>query len=453
MKFLEHNSNILKGEPYENDLLENRKKFGDTLINFINMVEDGCVIAIDAKWGEGKTTFAKWWAKDLEDVHVPIYFNAFANDINNEPLLAITKVIFTKLDDAKKFSKETSDAFKKLSEELIPALLSLSAISAATIAFGPEGAVSSSIATSGIKTIGNFVKNYLNKEKQKSLEELIFNFKNSLEIITSQLFLNNQKKLVFIIDELDRCRPTYAVEVIEKIKHLFSVAGVIWVLVLNKDQMEKSIKHIYGTIDTNEYLTKFIDVTTPLPKDVINYNRYLSDHYNKLVNGLIDSTEMDCVIKDSAKRFLSELARLFGLSIRETQKVVLSLQLILGKCSDWTDWYIIIALFYTILKVNKFNLYLQVKNNTIGYIRLSDKLDILKESSSCKKPINWLPFYVENSMRINNDTDSKTQAHNDYGQNSEDEYKKFTNQEYDFLEVDDKYKKDIFCKLDLFNFD
>ncbi|HLV30011.1 MAG TPA: P-loop NTPase fold protein, partial [Chitinispirillaceae bacterium] len=345
------------------------------------------------------------------------------------------------------------DAFKKLSEELIPALLSLSAISAATIAFGPEGAVSSSIATSGIKTIGNFVKNYLNKEKQKSLEELIFNFKNSLEIITSQLFLNNQKKLVFIIDELDRCRPTYAVEVIEKIKHLFSVAGVIWVLVLNKDQMEKSIKHIYGTIDTNEYLTKFIDVTTPLPKDVINYNRYLSDHYNKLVNGLIDSTEMDCVIKDSAKRFLSELARLFGLSIRETQKVVLSLQLILGKCSDWTDWYIIIALFYTILKVNKFNLYLQVKNNTIGYIRLSDKLDILKESSSCKKPINWLPFYVENSMRINNDTDSKTQAHNDYGQNSEDEYKKFTNQEYDFLEVDDKYKKDIFCKLDLFNFD
>ena len=79
---------------YECDFLGNRKTYADTLTQFIDMVDDGCVLAIDAPWGEGKTTFINWWAKDLATSHSVILFNAFKSDFMCEPFWALTKTLF-----------------------------------------------------------------------------------------------------------------------------------------------------------------------------------------------------------------------------------------------------------------------------------------------------------------------------------------------------------------------
>lgn len=92
------------------------------------------------------------------------------------------------------------------------------------------------------------VENY-DKEKQ-SLQY----FKEALAKITSKL----DKPLVFIVDELDRCKPEFAIRLIERIKH-FWYPKVVFILAINKTQLEESINNFYGFSNTANYLEKFID--------------------------------------------------------------------------------------------------------------------------------------------------------------------------------------------------
>jgi len=73
--------------------------------------------------------------------------------------------------------------------------------------------------------------------------------------------------LVIFVDELDRCKPTFTVELIERIKHFFSVEGIIFVLSVDKSQLSTSIESFYGDkIDTDGYLRRFIDLEFSLPE-------------------------------------------------------------------------------------------------------------------------------------------------------------------------------------------
>lgn len=113
--------------------------------------------------------------------------------------------------------------------------------------------------------------------KKKSIKD----FKNELE-----KFINDkvvQKPLIFIVDELDRCRPNYAVEVLENIKHLFSVKGIVFVLSIDKNHLGSSIKGFYGSesINSNEYLRRFIDLEYSIPEpSIIDFANYLFNYYN-----------------------------------------------------------------------------------------------------------------------------------------------------------------------------
>ena len=65
-----------------------------------------------------------------------------------------------------------------------------------------------------------------------------------------------------MIDELDRCNPHYSVLVLERIKHIFSVPGIVFILSVDKKQFGNAIRGYYGSdlIDANEYLRRFIDL-------------------------------------------------------------------------------------------------------------------------------------------------------------------------------------------------
>lgn len=78
---------------------------------------------------------------------------------------------------------------------------------------------------------------------------------------------NDDCPLVVVIDELDRCRPSYAVELLETAKHLFSVDGVVFVLALTRAELARSVKILYGDgFDATGYLRRFIDVDFRLPE-------------------------------------------------------------------------------------------------------------------------------------------------------------------------------------------
>ena len=101
------------------------------------------------------------------------------------------------------------------------------------------------------------------QEAKKAVRE----FKEALLELSNQLSESiPNHPLVFAIDELDRCRPSYAVELLEVAKHLFSVNNVVFVLVINQLELAQSVKALYGqTCDAEGYLQRFFDLDFRLP--------------------------------------------------------------------------------------------------------------------------------------------------------------------------------------------
>lgn len=144
------------------------------------------------------------------------------------------------------------------------------------------------------KHVGNeFVKEFINQTSSTMADVLheqveiytnkkknISEFKDSLEKFVAQT--KEDRPVVFIIDELDRCRPNYAVELLEQLKHLFSVPGIVFVLSIDKIQLGNAVRGFYGSelIDSDEYLRRFVDVEYSIPEpDAKLFCKYLYDYF------------------------------------------------------------------------------------------------------------------------------------------------------------------------------
>ena len=89
-------------------------------------------------------------------------------------------------------------------------------------------------------------------------------FKQKLADLAQCIQEDTGHPLVFLVDELDRCRPTYALEVLERVKHLFDVPNVVFVFGVNRDVLANAVASTYGIEDGWHYLSKFFVSATPL---------------------------------------------------------------------------------------------------------------------------------------------------------------------------------------------
>ena len=87
------------------------------------------------------------------------------------------------------------------------------------------------------------------------------------EVVHNKFVVNGLRdRGAVFVDELDRCRPSYSVELLERIKHVFSVKGAVFILAVDRDQLLSSISGVYGSnIDAPRYIRKFIDWNFSLP--------------------------------------------------------------------------------------------------------------------------------------------------------------------------------------------
>lgn len=250
----------IKWDP--NDIFH-RKEFGQHLGNIIERSNGNLVIGLYAGWGEGKTTFVKTWTQHLEDRQFPVInIDAFETDYIDDPFGCLAGEAYEYIEKHCGSDNRITKLFAGRSNRVIKALAS-----SAAGYFVPGSDKIVDALTSDMAYFGNSVQSY--KEKKKELQD----FKYALEIAAQRL--GNSKPLIFIIDELDRCRPTYALQMLERIKHLFSVPNVVFVLVMNKQQMENSIKLAYGTNDqeASTYLNKFIHLPINLQMDESRVNK------------------------------------------------------------------------------------------------------------------------------------------------------------------------------------
>lgn len=246
--------------PFKNDLLD-RKETVEVLAHLVGSIDGPCVIAVDSEWGSGKTTFLRILAQFLRNKAFPVVeFNAWETDFAGDPLVALSAELTDGLDEY--FESETAsvERLKVASKKLIR-LAAPTALRAATGGFVDIDAIlrhwhedAESFAEARLR---------LYQEGKQFIEE----FSNSLASMAVALSKGYEgRPLVVLIDELDRCRPPYAIELLEIAKHLFSADHVVFVLALNRDELAHSIKAVYGRdFDAQGYLRRFFDVDVMLP--------------------------------------------------------------------------------------------------------------------------------------------------------------------------------------------
>jgi hypothetical protein len=255
-----------------------RSRFGEGLTNLVSSSDDPLVIVLDSPWGSGKTTFIKMWAGHLRKNGFPvIYFDAFEHDHVDNGFLAIAAQVLSLSTSLKKSKTPAHKNFLKKAARAGGVLLrtgakigvkaaTLGAIDAADIA-GLQS-VADDIAREASTKADEYVENLLKIQSQE--KETLNSLKQALSELAGALSSSDEESkrpLIFIIDELDRCRPSFALELLEKIKHIFSISNVHFVLATHLEQLEVSVRFNYGQdIDARTYLQKFFNVITHFPE-------------------------------------------------------------------------------------------------------------------------------------------------------------------------------------------
>ena len=227
----------------------------EKLTRVVEHEHSGTVISLNGAWGTGKTFFLTRWQKHLEEKKFrSLYFNAWQDEFCDDPFVSILSQLNAFSDDG-----NLASIGQKYQTYLSSLLL-----------HNLELMVKNKIGIS--LKIEKEQRVQLYEERIKLKDQL----KGELEKIASMIREDTGKPLVFVVDELDRCRPTYSVDFLEKIVHIFQVPDIVFVFGINKDELLKSLQSIYGEIDSAVYLRRFFqkEYTMP-PADLTVFCRHL----------------------------------------------------------------------------------------------------------------------------------------------------------------------------------
>lgn len=406
MKLITPSLNIEHQDGFKNDILD-REYFGERLLNLVSNTNDPLVISLDGKWGEGKTTFVKMWQGMLKDSNIhSIYFDAFANDYLDDAFISIISAVTSYAEEnTENDNLETVNELKDKAKNVGVKLLGWTAklgVKAATL-----GAIKDSDIEE-LKTIQNDLSNGASNFIGKAIEERITSHDNDIKLITSfretlsetPKRLNNSegKSLVIIIDELDRCKPSFAIEIIEKIKHLFSVENIIFVLVMNKGQLEESIKSVYGNIDAHTYLQKFITLETTLPKNTESLH---DTDFSKYSNHLLKQHDIETWgDEENLLKGIIALAEHFMLSLRQLEKVFTNLAIFYGSSDESQLRLTPIIAFLSVIKVVNPEIFQKIKNNKLHFEDLCEEIGFkqLDKQNRDQRILYFIKLWLKRAM-------------------------------------------------------
>nr|VFJ64084.1 MAG: KAP family P-loop domain-containing protein [Candidatus Kentron sp. DK] len=259
----------MKISTFDDDLLELRE-FADRLGRFIaterDYVEDGLVLALTSKFGSGKTTFLAMWKASLEGTEdetgrpLLISLNAWESDYYDAPLFALVSALVERLKTKGRSSK--ADTLKETAKNVGWSLM----------------AAGNQIArkTTGVDVpaaVGHAARKKAEREDPIRVHPDAFSLyehrkaaMQSLRDAIREIVADSEHGVWFLVDELDRCRPDYAIAYLETIKHIFDIKGAVFLLAADRRQLENSARAAFGPdLDFEEYYRKFVHREITLP--------------------------------------------------------------------------------------------------------------------------------------------------------------------------------------------
>ena len=359
-----------KSDPFKDDAL-GREDYGKGLMNLVTSTNEPLVIALDAPWGEGKTTFVKMWQAQLEQSNVPtIYIDAFAHDYIDDAFALLAGAITAYAKEQDVTIEELKNQIKEVGVNLLDLAtdVALKTASGGTLDKNAIKELTENLVDKRLNAYGDHTETFAQFRKQLSSlpNKLHENRKKSNKESTDIIDHNNPKSLVIIIDELDRCKPPFAVHLIETIKHFFSVDSVVFVLAMNKTQLQNAIKGVYGSdTDAKTYLQKFISIETILPNNkdletgkIAQYSGTLYEHHGFSSFEQFGSTGLN-------KLQIIPLSQYFKLSLRQIEQAFTYIALFY-KCYPKVEPIPIVSILATLKVVDHsyFNRLVQITKET-----------------------------------------------------------------------------------------
>ncbi|WP_221793274.1 KAP family P-loop NTPase fold protein [Oceanobacter mangrovi] len=303
-----------------------RSRYAEFLTNYLNTAgqrDGGYVMNLNAEWGAGKTWFLKRWCETLKPYHPVAYIDAWKNDFSDDPLLTVIDGVIEAL-------RNNPNVRALDYESRLFSKLKLFGKAAAETLLNERG-------------LGSFQELLgLHREKAQDIETSRKVISQWLEDVTEGPNRGNYRKPMYVfIDELDRCRPTYAIELLETVKHLFELQNIVFVIATNTDQLQHSIKAVYGEgFDANRYLNRFFHRRHSLK--IPELLEYISGHQSfrrfsvwllTVAEGGISTTE------GGLANFLCGIAECSDFDLRTTSQWLEQIESIYATKSNRDDFY------------------------------------------------------------------------------------------------------------------
>lgn len=356
----------------------------NNLLKMINLLKRNTIISVDGNWGCGKTVFVKQIElinqlyhrdeinlgsdtsldekiiKEFNENHIVYYYNAWENDNHIDPLKSI---IYKIINDYPTEQAQTFDGniqiplnfkefFKSISQNLID--------------------------IDKVESFKDLVANIYTVEEQK---EALNNLLNSI--------LPENKKIVMIIDELDRCNPRFAVNIIETIKHFFNNNNLIFIVVSNNEQLAHTVSKFYGEkFDGYGYLNKIYDLIINLEN--VDASKYIREILSIYMDGSYNN------------QVLNALCEYYNFSMREINRYMYTMDLLAEYYDNYDSFRENALLKYAFIP---YCLALKIKNGKlfnefVSGRNIDDFILIMKEKNDILDVVNGI---IRNDQSNNDD--------------------------------------------------
>jgi hypothetical protein len=388
MRFLPPEPEVILYETAFDDDILGREKTSKSLSALLDRIEDPLVIALDGRWGTGKTYFLKRWVGahrvQNDGKALTLYFDAFANDYLSDPLVALVSALADRVpaQDEPKLTR-LKTAASRFVKPLAKIALNIATFGAKEALNDLGDAAAEAIHAEAEKVVDDFW------ERAEGRQRAMQSFRDALSELVDGKCDADPTPLVIVIDELDRCRPDYALEVLEVIKHFFAVPMVHFVLGVNLSALENSVKARYGQeIDAKAYLQKFISLTLTLPDHV--GNRHLevpvvityAEHIAKAMN------LPKVIVEEIVERQLPAVMRKNSVSIRDVGKILGAVALLPPEAinpDNFTGWRSITASM-VIARIVRKDIFDKMLNASLSEAELIAYLDAMPGKIEEKLP-------------------------------------------------------------------
>lgn len=284
------------------DVLD-RQNFIQQVIDLTKVVSENrksCCFAIEGEWGSGKSFVLERIQECLEkeklngrDQFFVAQYDCWKHDYYEEPVVAIISVLWELTDN---YVNAIPDIVKK---DFVSAAKNIMAKIFTKMVESKTGVdIEGCFGTGG---------------DDKEIYDQYFGFDDAIEQVRAALKeIAEDQTVVIIVDELDRCLPSYAIKVLERIHHIFyELENIVVIIAMEKKQIENSLHQIYGAgMDVDQYLKKFISFSIKLD----------NGSARNFITKYADFTDMfDIQQSDEIENFFKNITS--GMDIRTQEKI------------------------------------------------------------------------------------------------------------------------------------